>query len=162
MSDNTTYMFDKLFEYNLWANLYIIELCSTLDEQQLGVELNGVFGRIKPTISHIVQAEGGYINRLTGSRPWADELDWEGMSMGELLDMAKISGKRLLEIASQAEPETPHAVEFQGIAFTFFNWTVALQALYHGIEHRTHIKLLLTELGIEHNDLSIWAYTDTL
>lgn len=162
MFENTKYMFDKLFEYNLWANLYVIGLCQELSEEQLGVELKGVFGRIKPTITHILQGEGGYIRRLTGVRPWAEDLDWDGMSMGELLDMAKISSNRLLEIASQVEPDTPHAVEFQGTAFTFFSWTVALQALYHGIEHRTQIKLLLTELGIEHNDLSIWEYTDAL
>ena len=33
-----------------------------------------------------------------------------------------------------------------------------LQAIYRGIEHRTQIKILLTQLGVEHRELSAWGF----
>jgi hypothetical protein len=36
------------------------------------------------------------------------------------------------------------------------------QAFSHGMEHRTHIKVLLTHLGVEHPDLSLWNFVESL
>lgn len=162
MLENETNVIDKMFEYNLWANMQLIELCGRLDGEQLEVEVTGVFGRIHPTLVHLVRAEGGYINRLTGTRPWAEDLDWDAMPMSELLEKAQVSGKQLIAISSKAQPETKHVIDFQGQQFSFFNWTVVLQALYHGIEHRTQTKVLLTKLGVEHPELAAWDYTEAI
>jgi uncharacterized damage-inducible protein DinB len=162
MPENEFNLIDKMFEYNLWANTQLIEICGELDDEQLKVESRGVYGRIQPTLAHLIRAEGGYLWRLTGSRPWDEELDWGEMSMGELLAMAQLSGNRFIEIAGKANPVIRHEVEEQGEPYHFFNWTVLLQALYHGIEHRTQIKFLLTQLGVAHPDLDAWDYTDSL
>jgi uncharacterized damage-inducible protein DinB len=37
-----------------------------------------------------------------------------------------------------------------------------LQALYHGIEHRTQIKMLLTQIGFAHPELAAWDFMDSL
>ncbi len=162
MQDNQINLIDKMFEYNLWANTQLIEICSILDDKQLETEIEGVYGRIHPTLIHLIHAEGGYLNRLTGSHPWADNLEWDNMPMSDLLAKAQLSGDQLITIASQANPATRHDIDFRGKPFHFFNWTVLLQALHHGIEHRTHIKILLTEIGIEHPDLSAWDYMESL
>ncbi|KAA3665340.1 MAG: hypothetical protein DWQ04_01120 [Chloroflexi bacterium] len=159
MQNNTI---DKMFEYNLWANTQLIKLCKGLSDEQLEMEAKGVFGKIHPTLVHLIQAEGGYLNRMTGKRPWAEDLDWENMSMSDLLEKATLSGNRLIEMASQVDPAIQHTVDYQGQPFHYFNWTVVLQALYHGIEHRTQIKILLTHLGVEHPNLSAWDYTESL
>ena len=161
MENNNINLIDKLFEYNLWANTQLIELCSELDKKQLEASAEGVFGELELTLQHIVRAEGGYLNRMTGSRPWADDLDWSQVSMDELLEKARISGEKLVEIAGQVDPATPHSVEWQGQQFHFFNWTVLTQVLYHGIEHRTQAKVILTQLGIEHPELDAWHYTES-
>ena len=154
---------DKMFEYNLWANVKLIELCRTLSEEQLQVEVEGVYGRIQTTLAHLVGAEGGYLSRLTGKRPWADDLDIDSMPLDELLDLAKISGAKLIEVASQVDAAKQHDIIAPwGAPFKFFNWTVILQALYHGIEHRTQVKSMLTKLGVEHPELAAWDYTETL
>ena len=162
MTNNQINTLDKMFEYNLWANTQLIELCGKLTDEQLEVEVEGAFGRIQPTLVHIIRAEGGYLNRLTGSRPWADDLDWDDMAMSDLLEKAQLSGSQLVAIASHVDPVKEHVVDFQGGQFHFFNWSVLLQALYHGIEHRTQIKILLTRLGIEHPDLAAWDYMESL
>ena len=162
MQNDQINLIDKMFEYNLWANTQLIELCSGLVDAQLDAEIEGAFGRIQPTLVHLIQAEGGYLNRVTGSRPWADDLEWDSLSMNDLLAMAQLSGNQLMAIASKANPATRHEVEYQGDSFLFFNWTVLLQALYHGIEHRTQIKMLLTQLGVAHPELAAWDYVASL
>lgn len=152
----------KMFEYNLWANVEIIEFCMGLSEEQLAVEVDGVYGRIQTTLAHLLNSEGGYLNRMTGTRPWEDALDLQSLSLEELLPLAKRSGNRLVEIAAEVDFAHSHTITAPwGKPFTFFNWTVVLQALYHGIEHRTQIKILLTKLGIEHSDLSAWSYLES-
>ena len=151
-----------MFEYNLWANTQLIELCSYLVDEQLETEFEGVFGRIHPTLVHIIRAEGGYLNRLVGSRPWADDLEWDNMPMSDLLAMAQLSGNQLITIARKANPETRYDTVMQGKPYHFFNWTVVLQSLYHGIEHRTQIKILLTQIGVAHPELAAWDYMESL
>jgi uncharacterized damage-inducible protein DinB len=162
MQNDQIFLIDKMFEYNLWANTRLIEVCSDLDVEQLETEIAGVFGRIHPTLVHIIRAEGGYLNRVTGSRPWAEDLDWDNMPMSDLLAKAQLSGNQLIAIAGKADPATPHLSEWDGQQFHFFNWTVILQALYHGIEHRTQIKFLLTQLGVAHPELDGWNYVESL
>ena len=164
MQSNQIKLIDKMFEYNLWANTQLIELCSGLVDEQLEVEIEGGFGRIHPTLVHLIRAEGGYLNRLTGTRPWTDEddLEWDRLSMGDLLAKAQLSGEQLIAVAGKVNPETRHDIELQGKPYHFFDWTVVLQALYHGIEHRTQIKILLTQLGVEHPELAAWDYMSSL
>lgn len=162
MQSEEVALITKMFEYNLWANTQLIEICSELDAEQLETEIKGVFGRIHPTLVHLLRAEGGYLNRLTGSRPWAEDLEWDTMPMSGLLANAQLSGNQLIAIAGSADPAIRHEVEMQGKPFHFFNWTVLLQALYHGIEHRTQIKILLTQIGVAHPDLAAWDYMESL
>ena len=162
MTENQVDLIKKMFEFNLWANTQLIELCSSLDDEQLQAEAEGVFGRIHPTLVHILRAEGGYLNRVFGARPWAEDLEWDDMSMSDLLANARLSGEKLIEVANSADPGTRHVIESQGKPFGFYNWTVLLQALYHGIEHRTQIKILLTHLGVEHSDLSAWDFVKSV
>ncbi|MFQ5435016.1 MAG: DinB family protein [Anaerolineae bacterium] len=162
MPNNKSKLIDKMFEYNLWANTQLIELCSGLDDAQLDAEAEGVYGRIQPTLVHIVRAEGGYLNRVTGARPFPDNLDWDNMPMSDLLALAQKSGEQLVAIASKTDPDIRHEIEIQGNPYHFHNWTALLQALYHGIEHRTQIKFLLTQLGVSHPELAAWDFMGSL
>ena len=82
--------------------------------------------------------------------------------MSSYLERIRLSGQRLIDIASKTNPDVRHEVEVRGDPYTFFNWTVLAQAFGHGMEHRTHIKVLLTQLGVEHPDLSLWDFTKIL
>ena len=162
MEDKHGKLIEKMFEFNLWANEQLIELCAGLDEEQLETEAEGVYGRIWPTLAHLVRAEGGYARRVSGTPMWAEDLDWDDVSFGELLERAQLSGKRLIELAAAADPETRHDVEVRGEPFHFFNWTVLLQALYHGIEHRTQVKFLLTKASVDHPNLAAWDFVEAI
>lgn len=153
---------DKMFEYNLWANTTLIKICSNLDDEQLEFEIEGAYGGIRKFLIHIVQAEGGYIRRMTGSEFWDADLKWDNLPLDTIRERAFLSGQKLIDIASKTNPDTQHEREFDGKSYKFFNWTVLAQAITHAMEHRVHVKVLLTQLGIEHTDLSLWNYMQTL
>ena len=153
---------DKMFEFNLWANTELIALCRGLDDEQLSFEVDGAYGGIRSFLAHIVRAEDYYIHLLTGSRLWDNDLNWDNLSLDTILERARLSGQRLIDIASKTDPDIRHEVERQGNRRIFFNWTVLAQAFSHGMEHRTHIKVLLTHLGVEHPDLSLWNFVESV
>lgn len=162
MPNNQIKLIKKMYEYNLWANTGLIEICAGLSDEQLQVEAEGVYGRIHPTLVHLIRAEGAYVKRASGTRPWAENVEWEDVPMSVLLERAQLSGNQLISISGEVDPATPHVVEEEGGPFHFFSWTVLLQALYHAIEHRTQIKFLLTQLGVEHPDFDAWDYVESL
>lgn len=160
MTDLHTKTIDKMFEFNLWANIEVIEFCRGLDDEQLSFEVTGAYGGIRSFLGHIIRAENYYISRLTGSPLWDDDLNWDNLSLDTLLERAKLSGQKLIDVASKCDPNTQHEAQNQGNPFSYFNWTVLAQAFSHGVEHRTHIKVLLTHLGVEHHDLSLWDFVE--
>lgn len=157
-----TSLIDKQFEANLLANVELITLCATLDETQLEVEVDGVYGRIHSTIAHIIEGEGNYLRDLIGKNPWPDDLDWDSLSFAELLDMAKQSGAALREAANRTDPDTQYEYRDEKETAVFKAWTVINQAIHHGIEHRTQIMILLTKLGVPHPGQSVWGFAQTI
>ncbi len=153
---------DKMFEFNLWTNLEVLNICQDLDDSQLSFEVDGAFGGIRSFLTHIIRSEDYYISLLTGSRLFEDDLNWENLSIDTIRERIQLSGQRLIDIASTTDPDIPHERVLHDQPLIFHNWMVLLQAYLHGIEHRTHIKVLLTHVGIEHHDLSLWDYMATL
>ena len=52
----------KLFEHNNWANLQIIQACSTLSDEQLDAEpQTATMGSIRLTLIHLVASQRGYL-----------------------------------------------------------------------------------------------------
>ena len=56
----------RLFEHNNWANLKIVEACSTLTDEQLDAPpQSATEGSIRNTLLHLVSAQYGYLRLLT-------------------------------------------------------------------------------------------------
>lgn len=153
---------DQMFAFNLWANLEVLNMCQDLDDTQLSFEVDGAYGGIRSFLTHIVDAENYYITCLTGSPLFAEDVSWENLSIDTIRERAQLTGQRLIDIASKTDPDVDHERILFGKPLTFTNWMVLLQAYLHGVEHRTHVKVLLTHLGIEHHDISLWDYMATL
>lgn len=159
MNNPQAEMIDKYFEYNLWANTEMVKICSQLTDEQLQTTIEGTAGNIRHTLEHLIGSEFYYLNHLSGEllrNP--DEEDWSQKTMEEFLEIAQQSGEKLIEAVSQADPNRRHDRILDIGPYHFFNWTSALQAIYHGIEHRTQIKMMLTKLGIEHPELAAWDF----
>ena len=62
----TEIFLEKLFEHNNWANLRIIEACSSLSDEQLDAVPQSVTkGSIRQTFLHLVRSQQGYLSLLT-------------------------------------------------------------------------------------------------
>ena len=155
-------LIEKQFEFNLWANIEMITICTSLDKTQLTVEVLGVYGQIKPTIIHIVRSEGNYLCDLGGNPPWAEDIAWDALSLEDLLTMAKQSGRALSALAKSISPEKQCEFSEEGERYVFPAWLVINQAINHGIEHRTQLRLLLTKLGVPHPGQSVWGYAESI
>jgi uncharacterized damage-inducible protein DinB len=143
----------QAFRYNRWANLHVLDICSTLDERQLQLTAPGTYGTIAATLQHLLAAEQRYVRRLLGSEPRLSEKDGFAGVAG-LFAHARRSGDDLIE-AAKVDPDgsTP-----DGETRVVRHWVVMAQAIHHGNDHRTQICTILGQNGISCGEMDVWAY----
>jgi len=146
----------KLFEHNNWANLQIIQVCSTLSDKQLDAKpRSATKGSIRRTLMHLVASQQGYLSLLTlpvEARPDAPP------AFAELKKVANISGEGLL---AQARDEASRPLETRlqtKDGYLVEPWVVMIQAINHATEHREQIKSMLSSLGVTPPDIDGWDY----
>jgi Uncharacterized protein conserved in bacteria len=57
----------EAFRYHKWANLYLLDVCAKLPDEQLQLTAPGTYGTIAATLQHLLSAERRYLWRLGGS-----------------------------------------------------------------------------------------------
>lgn len=146
----------KLFEHNNWANLQIIQACSTLSDEQLDAEpKTATKGSIRSTLLHLVTSQRGYLSLLTlpvESRP--NTL----IPFAELQESVSRSGEGLLALARDEASIYLNAQLRTKDDFYVMPWVVMLQILNHATEHREQIKSMLTTLGITPPEIDGWSF----
>ncbi len=152
---------EHLFRHNRWANRLMVERCQGLSEEQLDRSVEGTYGTLRDTLTHLIRAEAGYTFRLTGQpRVFGREDQFPGVGrVAELLDM---TGAALEAIADGLD--TDRVVEITTAEHTESvpAFVILLQAINHATEHRSHIATILTQLGIEPPDLDLWSYNESV
>ncbi|GCE08166.1 DinB family protein [Dictyobacter aurantiacus] len=151
----------NFFEYNLWANLRLLDFCEQLSDEQLDATMTGVFGSIREVLMHLFASEEGYAYSFTKTRP-SSPLKEEDSFVGfeELRRRAQLSGKALIDIAK--ERDLGETFWLDGGVYECQAYIVALQAISHGVDHRSQIATLLAQQGIELPALDAWGYNDAL
>jgi len=149
------------FKYNLWANLRLLDALAPLSDAQLDAAMLGTFGTVRETLMHLLTAEEGYAWRfyLTGMAP-APRLKELAQFPGfdELRRRAELSGKELIAIAEQAD--LSQILHLDNGTYDAALIVVMIQAINHGIDHRSQIATLLSQQGIALPDLDAWGYND--
>ncbi len=151
------------FQYNLWANLRLLEACAYLSDAQLDVTTKGTFGSVRETLMHLFAAEEGYARHFnfTGPAPTprlADLTTFAGFD--ELRRRAERSGKELIAIAERGD--LSQILHLDGGTYDAPVIVVVIQAINHAIDHRSQIATLLSQQDIEPPDLDGWAYNDSM
>jgi uncharacterized damage-inducible protein DinB len=148
----------EFFRCNRWANLALIDACTGLSDEQLAAELPGSYGSIYATFVHLVRAEAGYYRALTKVRlepPFA----WDSRpTLAAMRPYAEEVGSALVAAAEQLDPEGVVEQEWQEQTLRYRAATIFIQAVNHGIEHRTNITTILAQLGIEPPAVDGWGY----
>jgi len=144
----------ELIRYNNWANAQIIALCQNLAADQVAAAAPGAYGTIRDTLQHMVRAEADYVARLHGQ-----PFKWEAPpTLADLAAVASQAASALLE-AVQRIPPTQMVHEEEGDLFLDYQARqLFMQAINHGIEHRTNITTILSSLGIATPEIDGWGY----
>lgn len=146
----------ELFKHNNWSNLQIIQVCSTLTDEQLDVEPQTITkGSIRSTLQHLINSQEDYLSQLLGIDA---RFNWERPpGFDELMKEANSTGEGLVALAKN-ESSKSLTVRFQKDGYSIEPWVVMVQAINHAAEHREQIKSMLSSLGITPPRIDGWAY----
>lgn len=151
----------EFFHYNLWANLTLLDFLSKLSDEQLDVTIDGVYGTLRQTLVHMLASEEGYSGRTSyaegiPSPRLKDITEFPGFD--ELKQRAQRSGKALIYAA---EHDDVHEVlHLDDGTYDAQRIIVLIQAINHGVDHRSQISTMLTQQGIQPPSLDAWSYND--
>lgn len=152
-----------LFAYNRWANLRLLDACATLTDAQLDATSQGTFGSVRETLMHMLTSEEGYTRRyaFTGPAPTPRLADLDTFpGFDELRRRAEHSGTELQAIAERADLD--EILHLDNGAYDAPLIVNVIQAISHGVDHRSQIATMLSLQGITAPDLDGWAYNDEI
>jgi len=147
----------EAFRHNAWANKTLIAYCRNLTPDQLQATTGGTYGGILATLNHLVASDAGYLPRIKVKRPdWAgDDEHIEGL---DVLDARVDEAAKLWE-GYLADPlDSRHLLSLDNGAYEAQASVPIVQALHHANVHREQVSSVITSLGLEPPDLSVWAF----
>jgi uncharacterized damage-inducible protein DinB len=148
----------ELIRYNNWANAQVLAACQKLTPDQLAATAPGAYGTIHRTLGHIIHAEADYVGRITGERP-QPPFRWEdGHAVADLSAFAVQVAVALLDAAQCIAPTHLVHEEEDGKFIDYQARHLFMQAINHGIEHRTNITTILSGLGLPTPEVDGWGY----
>jgi len=149
----------ELVRHNTWANVRLLDVCTSLTAQQLETPAEGTYGPIGKTLTHILGAEESYVFRVTGERPEPHLQEDEWLGYDVLRARAEDAGAAFERVVLHEDVERIvrwRTREGEDAAMPVGLFVV--QAIHHGNEHRAQVATVLTHLGIEPPELSGWLY----
>ena len=147
----------EAFRYNKWANLYLLDICAKLSEEQLQLTAPGTYGTLAATWQHLVNSERRYLWRLGGDQGrFTVRHAFPGIAV--LREQAVTSGDQLIAAASHADGKATVITRWKSGARSVRVSVLLNQALHHGNDHRTHVCTILGDHGIPYGDMDVWAY----
>ncbi len=149
----------ELFDYHAWATIQLIDACMGYPPTILHETVVGTDRSILHTLTHLVGTEQWYLKTLTDAPIIAPILRGEVLSLTDLRQRYQTQSHRWEEMLEQfanldvtlptdgARPATPHGQNL-----------LIVQAIQHGIDHRTQIGTTLHLLGVESPTIDGWSY----
>lgn len=151
-----------LFGHHRWANLRLLEVCTTLTEAQLDATMVGAFGAIRDTLQHIVTAEQSYFSRISTGQPRRRPAGAPPLSLAEMSESLRTTGDGLLTWAPRVGADETVTVDWDGEPRQVPKTVILTQVINHATEHRAQVMAMLTQLGIEPPELDGWTYFGSL
>ena len=138
-----------------------MDVCATLDADQLATTVPGTFGTILDTLRHIVGADCSYLFVLSGGA--VDPIDEESMDLAAVraaFDRVAGAWAGVLERAVDPDEILVRHRDDGSEAHAPLGIRLA-QVLHHGTDHRSQIATALTQLGITPPEMDVWDYAVT-
>jgi uncharacterized damage-inducible protein DinB len=148
----------EFIRYNNWANAQVIAICRGLAAEQLAAAAPGAYGSIHATLGHMIAAEADYVGRLTG-QPLEPPFQWaDRPSIDAIADFAQQVAAALLDTVQRIPPTAMVHEAENGFTVDYRAWGLLMQAVIHGVEHRTNVTTILNSLGVALPELDSWGY----
>ena len=155
-----TNLMHDAFRHHAWANDRILEVSSSLTEEQLGTFAQGTRGPILDTLRHLVGSDAWYLWVITGGK--VARIDEDHMSVAELREAAKACAAQWEELlAGNPDPDLDVVRRDDDFEFHAPLGLRLAQAVHHGTDHRSQVCTALTGLRIQPPDIDLWAYGET-
>lgn len=148
----------ELIRHNNWANAQVLAACRELSADQLDAAAPGAYGTIRDTLEHVIRAEADYVGRMTGDRPQPSFRWGERADMADLAAFADQVGGALLDAVQRVPPTQLVHEEENGLFIDYHARHLFMQAINHGIEHRTNVTTILSGLGLPAPEVDGWSY----
>jgi len=134
--------------YNIWANNRLVDCLLKLDEKLLHQEIVSSFPSIQTTITHIWNAETGWLSRLEGNG-WNSEKvkNFEG-SAADLMKSWQETSEQFKDFVATADLEKEVRFDHKGESFSIPYREIAHTVFTHGGYHRGQVVMMLRQLGI--------------
>jgi uncharacterized damage-inducible protein DinB len=146
----------RIVEHNNWANAALIRACARLTDEQLDATPRSPRERtIRQVLAHLVESQVGYASMLPPGWKLGADL---GSSPADLARAADDSGERLRAVADGDEAVAWESDLPTGDGYLVKPWTVFVQAINHGAEHRRQVCGILRALGVEPPRLDGWGF----
>jgi len=148
-----------MFRYNAWANRQLFEACRSLTDEQLDTHAAGISGSIRELLMHIAGGQQTFILRTMGRQHEGELARWsEWPGMESVVEIASDTSDTLIRIAEQLQDDDEVALLYQEKLYRFPKRFFLAHALAHGMQHRTEVKVALSQIGLETPDLDGWNY----
>jgi uncharacterized damage-inducible protein DinB len=148
----------ELIRYNNWANAQVLAACRALTDDQLDAAAPGAYGTIRDTLAHILRAEADYVGRMTGDSPQPPFKRGERADPADLAAFAGQVAGALLDAVRRVPPTQLVHEEEDGQFIDYHARHLFIQAINHGIEHRTNVTTILSGLGLPAPEVDGWGY----
>lgn len=156
MSEN---ILARIFEHNNWANQKIFEACAALTDDQLDAPpQSATEGSIRGTLSHLANAQLGYLRILT--LPLEQRKERVNLDFAEVEKSTRQTGEALLDLVREEKYPEERLVTRDGHYVE--PWVILLQIVNHATEHREQVKSMLTALGITPPSIDGWDYGESV
>ncbi len=148
------------FGHHVWATVELIDTCTALTPEQLGMGVPGTYGSILDTLRHLVGADASYLSVLSGGA--APEVDEEQADLATLRAAMAASGPGWASLlAGDLDPAASVVRHRDDGTDSTAPLSIRLaQALHHGTDHRSQVCTALTTLGVKPPAIDAWDYAD--
>lgn len=157
-----TEMIKTLFLYTDWANMQVLENASRLSEEDYRRDFGLAWGSVHGTLGHLMWAEHIWWAR------WQDQPVDGAPDASSCPDLKAIRetwepfmARRGTYIDTLREGDLTRKVAYKnskGEAFSHPLWWLMLQVVNHGTDHRSHLSIMMTEMGFPPRQLDFIAF----
>ena len=134
----------RLFAYNAWADARIFEVAGELDPAQLSLPVEGIYGSILDTTTHLLTVEENFLLLAMGQQPRYPD----SPSFAQIAPRLMAVDTGLLGFVDKVTPTAlGEQVHVPWMQRSFTVEDCLLQAAIHSTEHRSDLAGALTRLG---------------